>query len=50
MSAAGKGARLKMVFEQVKPGIDQAWHAHLRHGVCPVQLGWGGTGDTGIVP
>lgn len=41
VSTAGKGARLKMVFEQVKPGVDPAWHAHLRHGVCRVSCSAG---------
>lgn len=40
MSVAGKSDRLKMVVEQVKHGIGQAWHAHLRGNVsCSAGMG-----------
>lgn len=40
MSSAGKGDRLKMVVEQVKHGIEQAWHVHLRGSVsCSAAVG-----------
>lgn len=48
MSSAQKGGRLKMVVEQVKHGM--ACTPQRESVLCLVQLRWGGTGDTGIVP